>query len=435
MAKIKMKSKNVKNKEGQDNIKNKKNNGITLIALVITIIVLLILAGVTIATLTGENGILTRASQAKENTEIGNEKEWISLGVSTIKANHLSNGENDVVGASELEEELQKYDSMATVTGAETLTITFSSGRTYVYNNEEGNITSISDKNSLLWEYDEETGTIIKYIGEDVNEIETLVIPSEIDGTKKKRIVPLKIDGYYSILGDYSLGQNIKNVIVEEGIEEIGEYAFECMIMTNVELPSTIKTIKEGAFAWCEQLETINLPEGLEKIEGWGSFDECVSLKEITFPSTLTEIGEQAFYDCYSLDRVYIPKTLTSIHYSAFRSGCAYIDVDAENPNYKSIDGVLFNKEGTELLTYCAGNERTEYTVPEGTQLIKEYAFDSTESLVTINIPSSVQTIEDGAFYRTSNLKTINIERSENAISGSKWKASNSVQVNWTGTN
>ena len=79
--------------------------------------------------------------------------------------------------------------------------------------------------------------------------------------------------------------------------------------------------------------------------------------------------------------------------------------------------------------------ERTEYTVPEGTQLIKEYAFDSTESLVTINIPSSVQTIEDGAFYRTSNLKTINIDRSENAISGSKWRASNSVQVNWTGTN
>ena len=354
------------------------------------------------------------------------------MGVSTIKANHLSNGENDVVGASELEEELQKYDSMATVTGAETLTITFSSGRTYVYNNEEGNITSISDKNSLLWEYDEETGTIIKYIGEDVNEIETLVIPSEIDGTKIKHIG----NGGESILGDdYSLGESIKNVIVEEGIEEIGEYAFNSMTMTNVELPSTIKTIKEGAFSWCEQLETINLPEGLEKIEGWGSFMECISLKEITFPSTLTEIGDEAFYDCYSLDRVYIPKTLTSIHYGAFQSGCAYIDVDAENPNYKSIDGVLFNKEGTELLTYCAGNERTEYTVPEGTQLIKEYAFDSTHSLVTINIPSSVQTIEDGAFYRTSNLKTINIDRSENAISGSKWQASNSVQVNWTGTN
>ena len=51
-------------------IQQKKEKGITLIALVITIIVLLILAGVTIATLTGDNGILTKANEAKESTEI-----------------------------------------------------------------------------------------------------------------------------------------------------------------------------------------------------------------------------------------------------------------------------------------------------------------------------------------------------------------------------
>ena len=54
-----------------------KNKGITLIALVITIIVLLILAGVTIATLTGDNGILTKAVTAKENTEKASTKERI----------------------------------------------------------------------------------------------------------------------------------------------------------------------------------------------------------------------------------------------------------------------------------------------------------------------------------------------------------------------
>ncbi len=56
------------------NVKN-KSKGITLIALVITIIVLLILAGVTIATLTGENGILTKATQSKEETRYGTVKE------------------------------------------------------------------------------------------------------------------------------------------------------------------------------------------------------------------------------------------------------------------------------------------------------------------------------------------------------------------------
>ena len=62
----------MKNLEKQ---KNKKSNGITLIALVITIIVLLILAGVTIATLTGDNGILTQAQKAKNETENAAKKE------------------------------------------------------------------------------------------------------------------------------------------------------------------------------------------------------------------------------------------------------------------------------------------------------------------------------------------------------------------------
>lgn len=53
----------------------KKDKGITLIALVITIIVLLILAGVSISMLTGENGIINKATGAKENTEIGKEEE------------------------------------------------------------------------------------------------------------------------------------------------------------------------------------------------------------------------------------------------------------------------------------------------------------------------------------------------------------------------
>ena len=59
----------------------RKNTGITLIALVITIVVLLILAGVSIATLTGENGILTRAREAREETEDAKEEEVIKLAV------------------------------------------------------------------------------------------------------------------------------------------------------------------------------------------------------------------------------------------------------------------------------------------------------------------------------------------------------------------
>ena len=70
----------VKNNKGhkEKNIENKQT-GITLIALVITIIVLLILAGVSIAMITGNNGILTQANQAKENTKVATAKEKVQL--------------------------------------------------------------------------------------------------------------------------------------------------------------------------------------------------------------------------------------------------------------------------------------------------------------------------------------------------------------------
>ena len=87
---------------------NKKNNGITLIALVITIIVLLILAGVTIATLTGENGILTRASEASEQTKKANIEEQVKLAVTA------SIGEDGRIDISKLNEELQKIEGEKT---------------------------------------------------------------------------------------------------------------------------------------------------------------------------------------------------------------------------------------------------------------------------------------------------------------------------------
>ena len=85
-----------------DKRKYKINNGITLIALVITIIILLILAGVAIATLTGENGILNKASEASENTKQANAEEQVKL---AILASRGTDGKIDMAS---LNNELEK---------------------------------------------------------------------------------------------------------------------------------------------------------------------------------------------------------------------------------------------------------------------------------------------------------------------------------------
>ena len=91
-----------------------KQEGITLIALVITIIVLLILAGVSIAMLTGQNGILSQAENAKEQTEDSKNWEQVKLAVTTGKLENITKG-TDLNTA--IQNELRKTDSAATVTG------------------------------------------------------------------------------------------------------------------------------------------------------------------------------------------------------------------------------------------------------------------------------------------------------------------------------
>ncbi len=86
--------------------KNKKNGGITLIALVITIIVLLILAGVTIATLTGDNGILTKAQEASEDTKRANAEEQVKLAV------QASYGTDGKINMDTLNNELKKIEGL-----------------------------------------------------------------------------------------------------------------------------------------------------------------------------------------------------------------------------------------------------------------------------------------------------------------------------------
>ena len=85
----------------------KEKSGITLIALVITIIVLLILAGVSIAMLTGDNGILTQATEAKEKNTIGGEKEQISLALQSLRMKKQSENVTDEITVLELDEQLK----------------------------------------------------------------------------------------------------------------------------------------------------------------------------------------------------------------------------------------------------------------------------------------------------------------------------------------
>ena len=152
-------------------LKNQINKGITLIALVVTIIVLLILAGISISMLSGNNGILKRASEAKEDTKTGSEKEQISIAILG------SYDETTLLNSEKLKSNLESNG--ATVIGDSfPVTATMSDKKYTIESN--GNVQEVDENVVTIAELREKAST---YFGYDViNYAETL--PNELQDTK-----------------------------------------------------------------------------------------------------------------------------------------------------------------------------------------------------------------------------------------------------------
>ena len=193
---------------------------------------------------------------------------------------------------------------------------------------------------------------------------------------------------------------------------------------TTVNIPATIESkpvtaIGNDAFSACYSLESITFGADSQlKSIGYGAFWDC-NLTSITIPSSVTSIGSYAFHSC-QFESVIIPSGVTSIGSDAFL-GCprlTSITVDPNNSNYSSVDGVLFNKDITELIRYPAGNTSASYSIPDSVTSIRDNAFRFCHSLksVTFGVDSKLQSIGADAFNSCSGLESINIPNSVTSI-------------------
>ena len=188
---------------------------------------------------------------------------------------------------------------------------------------------------------------------------------------------------------------SIASVVVGEGITRIANYSFQA----------------------CENLRSVTLPTSVTEIRDF-SFSGCTSLISIEIPNSVTRISSNAFWDCDALTSIDIPYSVTNIQDKAFR-GCNSlnsINVDSENPNYTSVDGVLFNKEATELIQYPAGKNNTSYSIPNSVTSIGTYAFYDCNNLTSIEIPNSVTLIGWGAFCGCEGLTSIIVPNTVTSI-------------------
>ena len=167
-------------------------------------------------------------------------------------------------------------------------------------------------------------------------------------------------------------------------------------------------SIGSSAFSDCGSLISIAIPESVTSI-GDSAFRYCYSLTSITIPDGVTSIGSNAFSGCDSLTSITIPKGITSIGNEAFKdcNSLTSINVSDNNKYYCDVDGVLFNKDKTEIIMFPEKKEGTNYQIPDSVTSIGSSAFFSCDNLTSITIPSSVTSIGSEAFYFCDSLSKV----------------------------
>lgn len=291
-------------------------------------------------------------------------------------------------------------------------------------------------------------------IPDTLTDIGSFAFGNVADDTSTSIVIPNTVEeiGYGALYGMTS--------ITEISLPYLGQYlgddynnnigwifGVELDLNASTEIPSTLTTVnitdtrntRSGSFRGCDKLTSIKLPEGITVID-CEAFRNCSSLLDFEFPSSVIRISSDAFayvpleeielpegvktidtwaFAFCGVKRVTIPKSVIQVYYNSFDS-CWNIEefiVDEDNSSVKSIDGVLFSKDGTELWFYP--KRRTgEYVVPDGVKVIEDRAFSGSD-ITSIVFCDTLEEIGRGAFewsgivgniHITANVKSIEIE-------------------------
>ena len=238
----------------------------------------------------------------------------------------------------------------------------------------------------------------------------------------------------------------LKSIVIPEGITYIGERAFQsCVNLNEVYISRTVVTIDDSAFSGCSNLKHVDFCYDGDSREsdlstiGRRSFFWCVRLEEVLLPDHVLSIGEEAFSDCgkaktirlsedlltiadnafvgmSSLEEVRIPRYTYSIPETAFK-GCKKlqsIDVDKNNAYFASYDGVLYNKDKTNLYICPPGKALIDF--PSSVVFFQNGAFEKC-SLTHVEIPSTIKRLNTRLFYESESLVSVKLHKGITEIS------------------
>ena len=213
----------------------------------------------------------------------------------------------------------------------------------------------------------------------------------------------------------------VKNNGVDYSVVGISDYAFAlCDNLVSVSIPEGITRIGSYAFAYCNSLESVTIPNSVEEL-GAGAFTDCIVLEQLVIGTGISEISQFTFANCYSLTNVIIPKGVMCIGDNAFDNCCLLNSIEIPN----SITSI-----GVRAFANCSN--LMNIIIPNYVNSVGDYAFENCIKLQTATIYKDVAGVGNSIFDNCYELQKINcVAESRPRDWKVKWLGRTSAQVVW----
>ena len=300
--------------------------------------------------------------------------------------------------------------------------------------------TSLKVKNSNAYVYGSfnyDGSYIFKYL----SDTGTYEISSYSNKNSKSKVVVPKI---YNGRQVTSIGSGcfksccLTGIEIHDGITSIGSSAFsDCSYLTEIKIPDSVSRLESYLFNSCVRLTSVSIPNTIEYVDAY-AFYGCSALPYNAYDNayylgneenpylvlikakntniTSCEINDgsrtlsqYSFKDCSLLNEISVPSNVVYINEDSF-AGCSSlsaINVEEENTNYTSIDGLLVDKNKTKIIDIPQAI--TKISIPDSFTSIEAYAFSECTKLTSITIPDSVNSIGSSAFSGCNSLEELTL--------------------------
>ena len=263
-------------------------------------------------------------------------------------------------------------------------------------------------------------------------------IPSFESGTSvpwnayKEKIISLNICEGTKKVGDYAFSglTNLTKLTLSPDLLIVGNHTFEnAAHLKELICPTPLKSVGEYAFSGCTAMSKVSFNDGLISI-GSNTFENCNSLIEVEIPGTVISFGSDIFKTCASLKKIVLGEGITYVPSltwecplfeelvlpSTFTGGlfANYIFLkkftfSSENPNFISVDGVLYSKDMRRLVSYPPNKSGAYYDIPDSVSSIDQYAFSHTANLKYLDMSCDVTALPVKLFNQTYSISNINL--------------------------